>query len=107
MHSKRAKRIFQEVTGVPWKSFGNTRWWPQFECYEQILTYTDVQEVLNRINQARFDKGDSATAAVNILKDVRIVVYLKLELAVAVDGAAPFIKKLYLRGIWTTGNGDL
>ena len=38
-HSRRAKKIFNHVTGVSVKSYSATRWWSKYmyECFEQLM----------------------------------------------------------------------
>ena len=53
-HSHRAKLIWQELTGRTPKSYSETRLWPKWEMFEQLLVqFGDVQQFLQEAEAAK------------------------------------------------------
>ena len=97
-HSRRAKKIFNQVVGVSVKSYSATRWWSKYECFEQLMrvqVWGDVIKILDELKAASINEAGSAVEAYQMLTDIHTVSKLRVELAAVVDGAQPFLKACY------------
>eukprot|EP00731_Ephydatia_muelleri_P007427 Em0003g1675a len=95
-HSRRAKKIFNQVVGVSVKSYSATRWWSKYEWFEQLMrVWGDVIKILDELKAASINEAGSAVEAYQMLTDIHTVSKLRVELAAVVDGAQPFLKACY------------
>ena len=95
-HSRRAKKIFNQVVGVSVKSYSATRWWSKYKFFEQLMrVWGDVIKILDELKAASIYEAGSAVEAYQMLTDIHTVSKLRVELAAVVDGAQPFLKACY------------
>ena len=98
--SPAARLVWKEQTGTTIKSCNNTRWWSEWEVKNQLLTvFGDVPDFLQNLDACPANR-DRLLA---ILNSPQRSAELRMQLAIVVDAALPFVRKTYLM----EGDGDI
>lgn len=102
-HSGKAKLLWKDLTGQTPRSYCETRWWPKWEVYHQLMVqFGDV---------ARFvEEAKDAKVCLQLLPQLQAILSgpqrptnLKLELAAIIDVGEHFVKATY----FLEGDGPL
>ena len=102
-HSCKAKLLWKDLTGRTPRSYSETRWWPKWEVYHQLMVqFGDV---------ARFvEEAKDAKVCLQLLPQLQAILSgpqrptnLKLELAAIIDVGEHFVKATY----FLEGDGPL
>ena len=102
-HSGKAKLLWKDLTGQTPRSYCETRWWPKWEVYHQLMVqFGDVARFVEEAKDAKVCPQLPPQLQA-ILSEPQRPMNLKLELAATIDVGEHFVKATY----FLEGDGPL